>query len=182
MASEQPSLITDYLKLSAQYASEYGSRTILLMQVGAFFEMYGVKKADSLLNDVCQLCQLNTSDKKICVGKDLVVMAGFRDYTLDKYIAKLTDGGYTAVVYIQEKNGKTITRVLDAIYSPGTYISCDTDSSPQITNNIMCIWIRGASAPLKPPVSCSSFVQLGGVRGSTVGATSAKLAAAAPAR
>jgi len=152
MTSEQPSLITDYLQLSCKYASEYGSKTILLMQVGAFFEMYGLKKADSLLNDVCQLCQLNTSDKKICVGKDLVVMAGFRDYTLDKYVTKLTDGGYTAVVYIQEKNGKTITRVLDAIYSPGTYISCDTDSSPQITNNIMCIWIRGAS-PLRglPP-------------------------------
>ena len=148
MASEQPSLITDYIQLSSKYVSEYGSKTILLMQVGAFFEMYGLKKADGLLNDVCQLCQLNTSDKKICVGKDVVVMAGFRDYTLDKYIAKITDGGYTAVVYVQEKNGKTITRVLDAIYSPGTYISCDTT---QITNNIMCIWIQGAAAPLRPP-------------------------------
>jgi DNA mismatch repair ATPase MutS len=152
MASEQPSLITEYLQLSSKYVSEYGSKTILLMQVGAFFEMYGLKKADSLLNDVCQLCQLNTSDKKICVGKDVVVMAGFRDYTLDKYIAKITDGGYTAVVYVQEKNGKTITRVLDAIYSPGTYISCDTDSSPQITNNIMCIWLGGCTTPLRPPV------------------------------
>jgi DNA mismatch repair protein MutS len=154
MASEQPSLITEYLQLSSKYVSEYGSKTILLMQVGAFFEMYGLKKADSLLNDVCQLCELNTSDKKICVGKDVVVMAGFRDYTIDKYIAKITDGGYTAVVYVQEKNGKTITRVLDAIYSPGTYISCDTT---QITNNIMCIWIQGATAPLIPPVSRSSF-------------------------
>jgi DNA mismatch repair protein MutS len=171
MASEQPSLITEYLQLSSKYVSEYGSKTILLMQVGAFFEMYGLKKADSLLNDVCQLCQLNTSDKKICVGKDVVVMAGFRDYTLDKYIAKITDGGYTAVVYVQEKNGKTITRVLDAIYSPGTYISCDTDSSPQITNNIMCVWLGGCTTPLKPPVSCSSIALAGGVRG-----------AAAPAR
>ena len=83
MASEPPTLLNEYLQLSAQYTSKYGDRTILLMQVGAFFEMYGFKKADSLLNDVCQLCQLNTSDKKICVGKDVVVMAGFRDYTLD---------------------------------------------------------------------------------------------------
>jgi DNA mismatch repair protein MutS len=112
------------------------------MQVGAFFEMYGLKKADSLLTDVCQICQLNTSDKKICVGPDSVVMAGFRDYTLDKYLAKLTESGYTAVVYIQEKNGKTITRALHAVYSPGTYISSETDSSPQITNNIMCIWLE----------------------------------------
>jgi DNA mismatch repair protein MutS len=141
MASEPPTLINEYLQLSAQYTSKYGARTILLMQVGAFFEMYGLKKADSSLNDVCQVCQLNTSDKKICVGQDSVVMAGFRDYTLDKYVAKLTESGYTAVVYVQEKNGKNITRSLHAIYSPGTYVSCETDSSPQITNNIMCIWL-----------------------------------------
>jgi len=142
MSTETPSLITEYLQLSQQYASTYGQTTVLLMQVGAFFEMYGLKKADGLINDVCQLCQLNTSDKKICVGQDSVVMAGFRDYTLDKYISKITDGGYTAVVYVQEKNGKTITRSLHAIYSPGTYVSCETDSSPQITNNIMCIWLE----------------------------------------
>jgi DNA mismatch repair protein MutS len=142
MSSDTPSLITDYLQLSQQYVCKYGPNTVLLMQVGAFFEMYGLKKADELINDVCHLCQLNTSDKKICVGQDSVVMAGFRDYTLDKYISKLTDGGYTAVVYVQEKNGKSITRVLHAIYSPGTYVSCDTDSSPQITNNIMCIWLE----------------------------------------
>jgi len=141
MASEPPTLLNEYLQLSAQYTAKYGARTILLMQVGAFFEMYGLKKADSSLNDVCQVCQLNTSDKKICVGQDLVVMAGFRDYTLDKYVAKLTESGYTAVVYVQEKNGKVITRTLHAVYSPGTYISCETDSSPQITNNIMCIWL-----------------------------------------
>jgi len=142
MASGEPtSLISEYLQLSAQYTSQYGDRTILLMQVGAFFEMYGLKKADKALNDACHVCQLNTSDKKICVGQDVVVMAGFRDYTLDKYVAKLTESGYTAVVYIQEKNGKNITRSLHAIYSPGTYVSCDTDSSPQITNNIMCIWL-----------------------------------------
>ena len=138
---EQPgSLISDYLQLSQQYTSKYGSRTVVLMQVGAFFEMYGLKNTLGSLNEVCQLCSLNTSDKKICVGQEQVVMAGFRDYTLDKYITKLTDGGYTAVVYVQEKNGKNITRALHAVYSPGTYVSCDTDSSPQITNNIMCMW------------------------------------------
>jgi DNA mismatch repair protein MutS len=141
MASEPTSLINEYMQLSQQYTATYGARTILLMQVGAFFEMYGLKKADSSLNDACHVCQLNTSDKKVCVGKDSVVMAGFRDYTLDKYITKLTENGYTAVVYVQEKDGKNITRILQAIYSPGTYISCDTDSSPNITNNIMCIWL-----------------------------------------
>jgi DNA mismatch repair protein MutS len=141
--AEPQSLLSEYISLTSTYIEKYGDKTVVLMQVGAFFEMYGLKKTDSgsVVNDVCQLCQLNTSDKKICVGKDPVFMAGFRDYTLEKYLAKITDGGYTAVVYIQEKNGKNISRVLHAIYSPGTYISCETDTSQKITNNIMCIWL-----------------------------------------
>ena len=110
------------------------------MQVGAFFEMYGTKTDDTMF-DLCELCQLNTSDKKICVGSgEPVSMAGFRDYSLDKYLPRITDGGYTAVVYVQSKHDAK-DRNLHAIYSPGTYISCETDSSPQITNNIMCIWL-----------------------------------------
>jgi DNA mismatch repair protein MutS len=73
----------------------------------------------------------------------MVVMAGFRDYSLEKYLPKITEGGYTAVVYIQEKTADNkIIRKLDAVYSPGTYISYDVDTSTQITNNIMCIWFE----------------------------------------
>ena len=36
-------LIVEYFKLTNQYVSEYGEKTILLMQVGAFFEVYGKK-------------------------------------------------------------------------------------------------------------------------------------------
>jgi DNA mismatch repair protein MutS len=52
------------------------------------------------------------------------------------------DYGFTAVVYIQDKSGKNITRVLDAVHSPGTYISYDTECLPQMSNNIMCIWLE----------------------------------------
>lgn len=118
------------------------------MQVGAFFEMYGTKTDSSIMFDVCELCQLNTSDKKICVGNgETVFMAGFRDYSLDKYVPRITEGGYTAVVYVQSKNDPKDRNLL-AIYSPGTYISYETDSSPQITNHIMCVWfdrVRGGS-------------------------------------
>ena len=138
-------LVIEYLNLTKEYQSKYGESTIVLMQVGAFFEMYGLKTSNTIkgssILEVCNICQLNISDKKICVGKDEVVMAGFRDYTLDKYILKITEAGYTVAVYTQEKNNKLVSRTLCSIYSPGTYISYDTDSSPQITNNIICIWI-----------------------------------------
>ena len=131
------SLTSEYFKLTTKYQAKYGKKTVVLMQVGAFFEMYGTK-TESQMFELCELCQLNTSDKKICVGGgESVSMAGFRDYSLEKYIPKITDGGYTAVVYVQSKTDAK-DRTLHAIYSPGTYISNETD---KITNNIMCIWL-----------------------------------------
>ena len=36
------SLIKEYFELSKNFQDEYGDNTILLMQVGAFFEVYGI--------------------------------------------------------------------------------------------------------------------------------------------
>ena len=36
-------LVQDYLDLTKQYTSKYGTKTLLLMQVGAFFEVYALR-------------------------------------------------------------------------------------------------------------------------------------------
>lgn len=142
------SIYTDYFTYTNQHARQYGNKTVVLMQVGAFFEVYGVKNPSTLdivyseIVEFAEICQLNISEKTQSFASGQIVMAGFRDFTLEKYLARLTDNGYTAVVYVQEKRGKDIQRVLDKVYSPGTYVSCDTDSSPIISNYIMCIWLE----------------------------------------
>tara|TARA_B110000285_G_C15135305_1_gene626418 strand:- start:868 stop:3978 length:3111 start_codon:yes stop_codon:yes gene_type:complete len=146
-ATSNVSIYTEYFTLTEKYRQEYGKKMVVLLQVGAFFEIYGIKNDNNEINgsnisEVAEICQLNISEKKITYDNGCVLMAGFRDYTLDKYISRLTEYGYTIPVYIQEKEGKVITRVLDKVYSPGTLISCDTDSSPVMTNNIMCIWME----------------------------------------
>jgi DNA mismatch repair protein MutS len=35
-------LIKEYFELTKKYQDEYGENTILLMQVGSFFEVYGI--------------------------------------------------------------------------------------------------------------------------------------------
>ena len=142
------SITSEYFLITKEYQQKYGKNTILLMQVGAFFEVYGLKNVQtgqvlhSQIIEFSQICQLNVSEKKAFVNNDVIVMAGFRDYTLEKYIQKLSENGYTSVVYVQEKDGKNVTRKFHSVYSAGTYISYDNDSSPQTTNNIMCIWIE----------------------------------------
>jgi len=141
-------IMTEYLELTKQYVTKYGSNTVVLLQVGAFFEVYGLKHLEtgditgSQIEGFSQVCQLNVSEKKIMYRGKQVVMAGFRDYTLEKYLQKLTDQCYTAVVYVQEKDGKQIKRVFHGVYSAGTYLSYETEASPQITNHIMCIWME----------------------------------------
>jgi DNA mismatch repair protein MutS len=141
------STITDeYFGLTQEYIAKYGPRTIVLLQVGAFFEVYGLKCqktgeiTKSNIEMFSQICQLNVSEKN--GGTQNIVMAGFRDYTLEKYLQRLSENEYTVVVYVQEKDGKNISRKLDAIYSPGTYISHENDILPQVSNHIMCIWIE----------------------------------------
>jgi DNA mismatch repair protein MutS len=139
------SLIKEYFELSNKFQDEYGDNTILLMQVGAFFEVYGIydKEKDSIISskiiDFSQICELNVVDKNTCVGKNNVVMAGFKDFMIEKYLRKIQDAGFTAVVYTQDENVKNTTRSLAGIFSPGTYFQTE---SKNLTNSISCIWVN----------------------------------------
>lgn len=137
----------EYFNQTKNYQSQYGKKTVVLMQVGAFFEVYGIKTAnnniiESIIDEFADICQLNISEKKISYGGGQILMAGFRDFTLEKYLLILCDNGFTVPVFVQEKNGKDVTRKLSKVYSSGTYLSCDTDSSPKIMNHVMCIWLE----------------------------------------
>jgi len=163
------SFIKDYFALTKQYIDEYGENTILLMQCGAFFEVYGLKdKNDNIYGsnicDFSRICDLNVVDKKVCVGNDSVVLSGFKDHLVDKYIKKLQDTGYTVAVYAQndEPVAGQITRSLLGVFSPGTYFSVDTET---ITNKTCCIWIqtqkKGLHSLLKSGNNCSHIVYIG---------------------
>jgi DNA mismatch repair protein MutS len=138
-----PPIYDIYFQITHDAINKYGETTILLYQVGAFFEMYGIqdpltkKITKSNVYDFTQMAQLNISTKD---GD--IVMAGFRDYSLDKYLKLATQNGYTAVVYTQNMtNPKAITRELYGVFSPGTFISFDTDTSKELSNNTVCIWL-----------------------------------------
>jgi len=138
------SLIKDYFEKTKKHIEEYGQLTIVLTQVGAFFEVYGLKdKNDNIYSsnimDFSRICDLNVVDKKVCCGLESVVMAGFKDHLINKYIKKLQDCGYTIVVYEQDEQCANTSRSLTGIYSPGTYFLLDTE---KITNHTCCIWIE----------------------------------------
>lgn len=146
-------LIDEYFELTQKYKSEYGEKTMLLMQVGAFFECYALKNKTtrsfmgSEIAEFSKVCDLNIADKKICSGIHNVFMAGFGVHLIDKYLKKLQEVGFTIVVYTQDEQKTNTTRSLAGIYSPGTYFSQETT---QITNNTTCIWVQVVDISTSP--------------------------------
>lgn len=129
------SLVQEYFELCKKYQEEYGKNTIVLMQVGSFMECYGLLNADagSNIQELSKMCDLAIAEKN-----SNVVMAGFKDIMIEKYIRKIQEAGFTVVVYMQNIQGKVITRSLAGIFSPGTYFSNESDT---LTNNVTCIWV-----------------------------------------
>jgi DNA mismatch repair protein MutS len=152
-------LLQEYFDLTKTYKSEYGEKVIVLMQVGSFYEIYGLEDKEtkqmcskaSNIEYISKLCELNIGDKHSTIDGKNVIMIGFSPSVVDKYLKKMMDVGYTVPVFNQieevvekttgSKNSskKVIHRKLAGIYSSGTYLSTETT---KITNNTTCIWIE----------------------------------------
>ena len=153
------SMIEEYFEKVVQHTKEFGEKTIVLWECGSFFEVYGLRDPKTgvitppAILTFAKLCDFRIANKKNCVGEKHVVMAGFNNNILDKYLKKLDDAGFTVPIYTQEKKAGLITRSLSFISSPGTYL---TKEDQQLTNNIMCCWLERYSKPsLRAPyISC----------------------------
>ena len=133
-------MIKQYFQLRDEYREKYGEKTILLFQVGAFYEVYtkvNEKNKEIVEEQVIEFkrfTELASANKN-----ETTIMLGFRDYIIEKYVEKIQNAGYTAVVYSQDAPAANTTRSLTGIFSPGTFFSVNND---EISNNICCIWIH----------------------------------------
>ena len=140
-------LIKEYFDLLNKYQDDYGNNTILLMQVGSFYEVYGILNINSQIHEFARICELNIVEKNCSIDLPLnnnkslkkVIMAGFKDIMIEKYIKKIQEAGFTTVVYNQDEQIKGTSRSLAGIFSPGTYFLND---SINLTNNLTCIWVE----------------------------------------
>jgi DNA mismatch repair protein MutS len=149
------SFIKEYFELTKIHINDYGENTVILTQNGAFFEVYGLKDENDIIQsskliEFSRICDLNVVARKIPGGDNMIIdnkrvfNAGFKTHLIEKYIKKMQDSGFTVIVY--EENGddpikKQKIRELTGIYSPGTFFNHDIENE-QLTNNICCIWIE----------------------------------------
>ena len=66
------SLIQDYFLKTELYIKEYGEKTLVFIQVGSFYEVYGKKEKDRITGSQIELfalyADLNIVEKNVCVG------------------------------------------------------------------------------------------------------------------
>ena len=108
-------LVDDYFEYTKKYINSHGPKTIVLMQVGSFFECYATISPDgtykgSLIQEFSRINDMSIAKKNVCCGGNDVVMAGFGLGQLDKYVKKLLENGYTVPVFVQDIQGKNTTR------------------------------------------------------------------------
>ena len=75
-------LVEEYLEHTKNYKEVYGDKTLVLMQVGSFYECYAIKKGEGIYEgsnivDFAQINDMVIAHKNTMVNDENVVMAGF---------------------------------------------------------------------------------------------------------
>ena len=134
-------IVNEYFKHQSFYEEKYGSRTIVLMMIGSFYEAYGTD-AIGKCYELSQLLNLVVTRKdKNKPGEPSVsnpLMIGIPVCAFKKYVRVLMDNEFHVVVFDQDVKDPTI-RNLSRIFSPGTYVE---DSSNSNSHYIGCVYFE----------------------------------------
>lgn len=138
-------LVTEmYFNLQKYFEEKYGSDTIVIMELGTFFEVYEVDNDEMQLGKaklVSELLNIQLTRKsKLILENDVKnpLMSGVPAVSFDRYLAKLvSEDKYTIVIIRQKGTPPKITRYLDRIISPGTNFDFIYDNEANYTTSLV---------------------------------------------
>ena len=137
------SITKEYLDYHDTYSKKYGAdRTLVLMQVGSFYEAYATNTRGPKLSEIANTINIvcTRRDKSIAeISEKNPYMMGFNLISAQKFINLLINNGYTLVMIDQVTPPPNPERKVTNIYSPSTYIE---NISCQDTNYSACIYFE----------------------------------------
>jgi DNA mismatch repair protein MutS len=115
----------DYIAYCEKYCTQYGDKTVVLMEVGSFFELYAIdnpqEKAGADIYSVSDLLNLQVSRKNKSIienNRGNPLLAGFPSHALSKHSQCLVANGYTVVLVRQVTAPPNPQREVTEILSP----------------------------------------------------------------
>jgi DNA mismatch repair protein MutS len=134
-----------YFDLQRHFEEKYGSDTIILIEIGSFFELYEVNNDELKIGKAKEIAeflniQLTRKNKSIVENSmKNPLLAGVPTVSIERYIARLIGAKkYTIVIVKQKGEPPKIQRYISNIISPGTNFEYQTEKSE---NNIVSLVI-----------------------------------------
>ena len=153
---KRQTIFEEYLEYHHQYVTKYGDQTVVLMEVGSFFELYGIETKDTQLGVVTEVGKLlnivvTRKNKKIKENNfKNPLMAGFPNHALEKFLKILLAHNYTIILIEQVTPAPNPDRKVTHIYSPSTYLETSPNSFNQ---NLMSLYIAVSYTHLTLPTT-----------------------------
>ena len=139
-------IIDEYLDYQTQFEKKYGPKTIVLMEVGSFFEVYGVENDTEHIGRVSELSALlnvvkTKKNKNISThDRKNPLMLGFPNFSLDKFLKILVENDNTVILIKQVTPSPNPERAITEILSKGTYL--EGLGNEVVKNNMMAIYLE----------------------------------------
>jgi DNA mismatch repair protein MutS len=132
-------LLTEiYFDLQRHFEEKYGENTLIFIEIGSFFEIYGVNNEELKIGkakEIAGLLNIQLTKKNKSIAENSVknpLLAGVPSISIDRYLARLIDmKKYTIVVVKQKGQPPNIKRYVANIISAGTnfeYIKEDSEN------------------------------------------------------
>ena len=145
-------LVSEYLKIQKECMITHGDRTVLLMQVGSFYEMYGVSNGTDS-EDNCELlfkiamllgCKIRYKNSQDQTNRGTIknpYLVGFPcvAYSMKEFL--LLSNNYKIIVYDQCAGDKTKREQSGPVRTPHSSDAIVSENG-DITNQIMFVYIE----------------------------------------
>ncbi|RXJ92774.1 DNA mismatch repair protein [Malaciobacter molluscorum] len=151
LLNEKKTLLTKiYFKLQKMFEEKYGKNTIILMEIGTFFEVYEVNNEIEQIGKAKEIAellniQLTRKNKSILENsQENPIMAGVPAISFDKHLARIiNEQKYTVVVIRQKGLPPKVSRYLDTVISPGTNFDFVVDQDENNITSLVVDQVKG---------------------------------------
>ncbi|NVJ53181.1 MAG: DNA mismatch repair protein [Campylobacteraceae bacterium] len=151
LLDEKKTLLTiTYFKLQQLFEKKYGENTVVLMEIGTFFEVYEVNNDEEQIGKAKEIAellniQLTRKNKSILENsQENPIMAGVPAISLEKHLARIiAEQKYTVVIIRQKGLPPKVSRYLDTVVSPGTNFDFVIDQDENNITSLVVDQIKG---------------------------------------
>ncbi|QKJ22029.1 MutS-related protein [Poseidonibacter lekithochrous] len=151
LLDDKKSLLTiTYFKLQQLFEKKYGENTVVLMEIGTFFEVYEVNNDEEQIGKAKEIAellniQLTRKNKTILENsKENPIMAGVPAISLEKHLSRIiSEQKYTVVIIKQRGLPPKVSRYLDTVVSPGTNFDFVLDQDENNITSLVVEQIKG---------------------------------------